>query len=70
MLGVAHDVQRRDEIDEVAEGKRAIGKLFSEDQERFVREFYTGPLDYGNLRVLGPIACCDGSRNTRPFRTS
>ena len=48
-------VQRRDEIDQVAEGKRAIGKLFSEDQERFVRELYQGPLDYGNLRVLGPI---------------
>jgi hypothetical protein len=48
-------VQRRDEIDEVAEGKRAIGKLFSEEQERFVREFHKSPLDYGSLHVLGPI---------------
>ncbi len=30
------DLQKRDEIDEVAKGKRAIGKLFSSDQERFL----------------------------------
>jgi hypothetical protein len=47
--------QKRDEIDEVAEGKRAIGKLFSNDQERFLREFYKAPIDFNGLRVIGPI---------------
>ncbi len=49
------DLQQRDEIDEVAKGKRAIGKLFSSDQERFLREFYKGPLGFEKLRVIGPI---------------
>jgi hypothetical protein len=49
------DRQRRDEIDEVAKGKRAIGKLFSSDQERFPREFHKGPVGFGKLRVMGPI---------------
>ena len=48
-------LQKRDEIDEVAEGKRAIGKLFSKDQERFLSEFYKGPVGFGQLRVMGPI---------------
>src|SRR4051794_5694636 len=33
-------LQRRDEIDAVAKGKRAIAKLFSKDQERFLSEFH------------------------------
>jgi hypothetical protein len=49
------DLQKRDEIDEVAKGKRAIGKLFSSDQERFLREFHEGPVGFGTLRVMGPI---------------
>jgi hypothetical protein len=49
------DLQRRDEIDEVAKGKRAIGKLFSSDQERLLREFHKGPVEFGKLRVMGPI---------------
>ena len=48
-------LQKRDEIDEVAEGKRAIGKLFSKDQERFLSEFYKGPVGFGQLRVMGPV---------------
>lgn len=48
-------LQKRDEIDEVAKGKRPIDKLFSKDQERFLAEFYKGPVDFGKLRVLGPI---------------
>ena len=48
-------LQERDEIDEVAEGKRAIGKLFSKDQERFLSEFYKGPVGFGQLRVMGPV---------------
>jgi hypothetical protein len=48
-------VQQRDEIDDVAKGKRAIDKLFSKDQERFLSEFYKGPVDFERLRVMGPI---------------
>ena len=48
-------VQQRDEIDSVAKGKRAIDKLFSKDQERFLSEFYKDPVDFGRLRVMGPI---------------
>jgi len=48
-------LQHRDEIDHVAKGKRAIDKLFSKDQERFLSEFYKGPVDFAKLRVMGPI---------------
>jgi hypothetical protein len=48
-------LQQRDEIDEVAKGKRAIGKLFSSDQERFLTEFHKGPVGFEKLRVMGPI---------------
>lgn len=47
--------QRRDEIDAVAKGKRSIDKLFSRDQERFLQEHYKKPVDFGQLRVMGPI---------------
>ncbi len=47
--------QRRDEIEKVAEGKRAIEKLFTKDQERFLANFYAGTVGFGELRVLGPI---------------
>jgi hypothetical protein len=49
------DMQVRDEIDEVAKGKRAIGKLFSRDQERFLSEFNKDTVEFGKLRVMGPI---------------
>lgn len=48
-------LQKRDEIDEVAKGKRPIDKLFTKDQERFFEMFSGEPLDFGKLRVLGPI---------------
>ena len=48
-------VQQRNEIEEVAEGKRAIARLFSSDQERFLGDFYQGKFDFAELRVLGPI---------------
>jgi hypothetical protein len=48
-------LQKRDEIDKVAKGKRPIDKLFSKDQERFLAEFFKGPVDFGKLRVMGPI---------------
>jgi hypothetical protein len=49
------DMQVRDEIDEVAKGKRAIGKLFSRDQERFLSEFNKDTVEFEKLRVMGPI---------------
>ena len=49
------EIQQRDEIDEVAKGKRAIDKLFSKQQERFLSEFHNGPVDFGKLCVMGPI---------------
>ena len=48
-------LQQRGEIDDVTKGKRSIDKLFSKDQERFLNEFYKGPVDFGRLRVMGPI---------------
>jgi len=47
--------QKQHEINEVAKGKRPIEKLFSKDQERFLGQFYKGTVDFGALRVLGPI---------------
>jgi len=48
-------IQGREEIDEVAKGKRPIEKLFSADQERFLAAFYEGSVDFGSLHVMGPI---------------
>ena len=48
-------LQERDEISGVANGKRSIDKLFSKDQERFLREFCKKRVDFGMLRVMGPI---------------
>jgi hypothetical protein len=48
-------VQKRDEIAEVAKGSRPIHELYSSDQERFLSQFYPHPVDFGKLRVLGPI---------------
>ncbi|HJS74330.1 MAG TPA: hypothetical protein VJ921_08595 [Vicinamibacteria bacterium] len=47
--------QKRDEIDEVAEGKRPIEKLFSKNQQRFIEELHPTPVDLATLKVLGPI---------------
>lgn len=47
--------QRRDEIADVADGRRTIDKLFSKDQEIFLGEFYKGVIDFGKLCVMGPI---------------
>ncbi len=49
------ELQKRDEIDLVAKGNRAIGKLFSADQERFLNAFYNGSVGFADLRVMGPI---------------
>jgi hypothetical protein len=47
--------QKRNEIDQVADGKRAIEKLFSKEQQRFIEEFHSTPVDFKTLAVLGPI---------------
>jgi hypothetical protein len=47
--------QRRNEIDEVAQGKRSIGKLFSSDQETFLSEVSPASFDLTALAVLGPV---------------
>jgi hypothetical protein len=47
--------QKRDEIDDVARGKRDIEKLFSGDQRRFLEAFSPKPVKFESLKVLGPI---------------
>ena len=47
--------QKRDEIDEVAKGKRPIHKLFTRDQVRLLAEFYSKAIDFEQLKSLGPI---------------
>lgn len=47
--------QGPDEIQQVAWRKRAISKLFSPDQERFLAAMHPGPVDLDALEVLGPI---------------
>jgi hypothetical protein len=48
-------IQKRDEIDEVAKTRRPIVKLYSNEQERFLREFYGKSVDFAKLCVMGPI---------------
>ena len=48
-------VQKRNDIADVAKGSRPIHKLYSSDQERFLAHFYRQSVDFGKLRVLGPI---------------
>jgi len=48
-------LQQRNEIDQVARGKRAIDRLFSKDQEQFLGDFYKGAFNFKKLLVLGPI---------------
>ena len=63
-------LQRRDEIDDVAKGNRAIGKLFSNDQERFLSAFYEGEVDFSGLRVMGPVRVLRGSQSTKALPMS
>jgi hypothetical protein len=64
-------LQQRDEIDEVSEGKRAIGKLFSKDQERFLERVLQGVRSVSdNCASLARFACCAGSPSTRPSAMS
>jgi hypothetical protein len=47
--------QDRAEIDEVADEQRPIRKLFSEDQERLIREYKPKGVAWDGLDVLGPV---------------
>jgi hypothetical protein len=48
--------QNPKEIDEVASGSRAIEKLFSGEQEDFLRDMAPAPVDFSKLVALGPVA--------------
>ena len=47
--------QRRDEIDNVAAGDRALRTLFSEDQERLIGDYAPIGISWHELSVLGPV---------------
>ncbi len=47
--------RKRDDIDQVAEGKKAIDELFSEKQQQFVGELSKRPIKFQELKTLGPI---------------
>jgi len=48
--------QKLKEIDEVASGDREIAKLFSGEQEEFLREMSPIEIDFAKLVPLGPVA--------------
>jgi len=48
--------QKRKEIAEVASGDRPIAKLFSGEQEEFLREMAPCKIDFAKLVPLGPVA--------------
>ena len=47
--------QRRDEIEEVAAGQRSLHMLFSEDQERLIRDYAAIGISWRELSVFGPV---------------
>jgi hypothetical protein len=49
------ETQQRGEIDAVADQKRPIKKLFSDDQEDLIREYKPDKVSWDDLKVLGPI---------------
>lgn len=48
-------LQKPGEIDDVADGKRPIDRLFSREQERFLGQHHDAQVDFSRLHVLGPI---------------
>jgi hypothetical protein len=60
-------VQKREEIGDVAKGKRPIQKLYSPNQERFLNHFYPRPVNFAALRVLGPIRVLRWKTRHREF---
>ena len=49
-------LQRRGEIKAVAAGRRALKKLFSQDQERFLQDNAPARVPFDSLLVLGPVS--------------
>ena len=49
------EIRKRDDIDQVADGKKTIDVLFSEKQQQFVGELSTKPIKFEQLKTLGPI---------------
>jgi hypothetical protein len=49
------ETQQRGEIDAVADKKRPIEKLFSDDQDDLIRECKPDKVSWDDLKVLGPI---------------
>jgi hypothetical protein len=49
------ETQQRGEIDAVADEKRPIKKLFSDDQQDLIREYKPDTVSWDDLNVLGPI---------------
>ncbi len=47
--------QRRDEIDQVADGERPMRTLFSEDQEELIGDYAPIGISWNELSVLGPV---------------
>ncbi|WP_341531918.1 hypothetical protein WKK05_38630 (plasmid) [Nostoc sp. UHCC 0302] len=47
--------QKQDEIEETLEGKRSLDKLFSEQQEHFLKTSAQIEIHLNNLQVLGPV---------------
>jgi hypothetical protein len=47
--------QNRGEIQEVAEGRREVRKLFSKEQEKLLEEHGPGNITWDDLTVLGPV---------------
>lgn len=60
-------LQKGDEIDDVADRKRPIEKLFSREQERFLGQFYKDKIDFASLQVLGPIRALRWQLEHRDF---
>jgi hypothetical protein len=49
------ETQQRGEIDAVADERRPIKKLFSDDQEDLIREYKPEKVSWDDLKMLGPI---------------
>jgi hypothetical protein len=47
--------QQQDEIESVIEGERSLDKLFSKEQERFLRTSALIEINLSSLQVLGPV---------------
>lgn len=60
-------LQKPDDIEDVADRKRSIDRLFSREQERFIAQFHQNRVDFGSLQVLGPIRALRWQLKHRDF---